>query len=49
MVRVKEPKAKITQWAELVLYNRILFNPEREINISIGKNDQFQSTIKGFE
>ena len=39
-VRNKEPKAKNTQWFELFLYSLIVFRPDIEINISIGKKDQ---------
>jgi hypothetical protein len=43
-VRNKDIKAKNTQWFELFLYSLIVFRPDIEINISIGKKDQFQST-----
>ena len=43
-VRNKDTKAKNTQWFELFLYSLIVFRPDIEINISIGKKDQFQST-----
>ncbi len=43
-VRNKEPKAKNTQWLELILCSLIVFRPDIDINISIGKKDQFQST-----
>lgn len=44
-VRNKEPKAKNTQWFELFLYSLIVFRPDIEINISIGKKDQFKLLI----
>jgi hypothetical protein len=40
----KDTKAKNTQRFELFLYSQIVFRPDIEINISIGKKDQFQST-----
>ena len=43
-VRNKDPKAKNTQCFELFLYSLIELRPDIEINISIGKKDQFQST-----
>jgi hypothetical protein len=44
MVRNKETKAKNTQVFDPFLNNLIAFKPDVEISISIGKNDQFQST-----
>ena len=39
----KDTKAKNTQRFELFLYSQIVFRPDIEINISIGKKDQFHS------
>jgi hypothetical protein len=46
-VRNNEPKAYSVHWFDLFLKSRIELSPDREISISSGKKDQFQSTKTG--